>query len=109
MRQRVLTPLDRLLAGANNALRTVSAPAGRPARENPASDVGEAALDDRQRLHAADLIISKGQGNFETLNDTDRDVFFLLRPKCPVLARHLNAEIGCQILVRSGGELSASR
>ena len=56
MRQRALTPLDRLLAGANNALRTVSAPAGRPARENPASGVGEAALDDRQRAHAAGLM-----------------------------------------------------
>ena len=56
----------------------------------------------RKRFDAADLIISKGQGNFETLNDTDRDVFFLLRPKCPVLARHLNSEIGRQILVRSG-------
>lgn len=63
----------------------------------------------RKRFDAADLIISKGQGNFETLNDTDRDIFFLLRPKCAVLARHLNCELGCQIVIRSGGELSASR
>jgi ubiquinone biosynthesis monooxygenase Coq7 len=56
MRQRTLTPLDRLLAGANNALRTVSAPAGRPARENPAADVAEASLDNRQRAHAAGLM-----------------------------------------------------
>jgi damage-control phosphatase, subfamily I len=63
----------------------------------------------RQRFDAADLIISKGQGNFETLNDSDRDIFFLLRPKCAVLARHLNCELGCQIVVRSGGELSTSR
>lgn len=61
-----------------------------------------------RRFNEADLIISKGQGNFETLNDTDRDMFFLLRPKCPVLARHLNCEIGRQILVRSGAELSAA-
>jgi ubiquinone biosynthesis monooxygenase Coq7 len=56
MRERSLTPLDRLLAGANNALRTVSAPAGRPARENPASGMDEATLDDRQRAHAAGLM-----------------------------------------------------
>jgi len=63
----------------------------------------------RQRFEQADLIISKGQGNFETLNDSDRDIFFLLRPKCAVLARHLNCELGRQVVVRSGGELSASR
>ena len=63
----------------------------------------------RNRFEKADLIVSKGQGNFETLNDTDKDIFFLLRPKCAVLARHLNCELGRQIVMRSGGELSASR
>ena len=38
----------------------------------------------------ADLIIAKGQGNFETLcDDTDRPVFFLFRAKCPVVIRRL--------------------
>ncbi|UCD51737.1 MAG: DUF89 family protein [Phycisphaerales bacterium] len=63
----------------------------------------------RERFEQADLIISKGQGNFETLNDCDKDIFFLLRPKCAVLARYLNRELGCQIVVRRGGELFASR
>jgi ubiquinone biosynthesis monooxygenase Coq7 len=56
MRGRSLTPLDRLLVGANNALRTVSAPAGRPARQNPAEGVDDADLDTRQRIHAAGLM-----------------------------------------------------
>jgi len=56
MRERSLTPLDRLLVGANNALRTVSAPAGRPARENPAEGVHDASLDRRERAHAAGLM-----------------------------------------------------
>ena len=56
MRARSLTPLDRLLVGANNALRTVSAPAGRPARENPAEGVDDAGLDRRERAHAAGLM-----------------------------------------------------
>lgn len=56
MHQRSLTPLDRLLASANNALRTVSGPAGRPARRNPASGLKDAALDDRQRAHSAGLM-----------------------------------------------------
>ena len=40
----------------------------------------------QKRFREADLIISKGQGNFETLSDTDEKIFFLLRPKCAVLA-----------------------
>ena len=56
MHERHLTPLDRLLAGANNALRTVAAPAGHPARTNPAADVAEAELSDSQKAHAAGLM-----------------------------------------------------
>src|SRR5210317_2194189 len=56
MRERNLTPLDRLLAGANNALRTIAAPAGRPARKNPAAEIAEADLSDRQKSHAAGLM-----------------------------------------------------
>lgn len=56
MQTRQLTPLDKLLAGANNALRTVASPAGRPARKNPAQDVPDAELDDKQKAHAAGLM-----------------------------------------------------
>ncbi len=62
----------------------------------------------RKRFEKADLIISKGQGNFETLNECQRDIFFLLRPKCAVLARHLDCELGRQVLIRSGAVLSRS-
>ena len=41
----------------------------------------------------ADMIISKGQGNYEALSDVDRDIFFLLKAKCPVVARHLNVKV----------------
>ncbi|MBN1361800.1 MAG: DUF89 family protein, partial [Sedimentisphaerales bacterium] len=57
----------------------------------------------RRRFEKADLVISKGQGNYETLSDVDKDIFFLLRPKCAVLARHLNCELGRLILFRAGG------
>ncbi len=56
MQERNLTPLDRLLAGANNALRTIAAPAGHATRKNPAADVSEAELTDKQRQHAAGLM-----------------------------------------------------
>ena len=49
----------------------------------------------------ADLVIAKGQGNYETLSDVDKDVFFILRAKCPVIAQHLDCEIGQMIFRRS--------
>ncbi len=42
----------------------------------------------------ADLIISKGQGNYETLSETKRPIFFLLKAKCAVITSHLNTELG---------------
>ncbi len=56
MQSRNLTPLDRLLAGANNALRTIATPAGRPSRKNPASEIAESELSDEQKSHAAGLM-----------------------------------------------------
>jgi uncharacterized protein with ATP-grasp and redox domains len=54
-----------------------------------------------ERFDKADLIIAKGQGNFETLSDTEKDIFFLLQPKCAVLAQHLSCELGRLVVVRS--------
>lgn len=56
MQARKLTRLDRLIAGVDNALRTVAAPAGHSPRANPAADVDEASLDTQQKAHAAGLM-----------------------------------------------------
>lgn len=42
----------------------------------------------------ADLIISKGQGNYETLSAEQRPIFYLLKAKCPVIARSLGVKQG---------------
>ena len=55
----------------------------------------------RRKFDESDLVIAKGQGNYETLSDVDKDVFFLLQPKCQVLARHLGCEIGRLVLVKN--------
>jgi len=56
MNERRLTPLDRLLAGINDALTTVAVPAGRAARDYPAADIDEVELDARAKAHAAGLM-----------------------------------------------------
>lgn len=53
-----------------------------------------------ERFKAADLIIAKGQGNFETLSDVSgKRVFFLLKVKCPVIARDIGLPTG-RLVVR---------
>ncbi len=48
----------------------------------------------------SDLIISKGQGNYEGLSGQNAPVFFLLKVKCPIIARDLGAEVNDIILKR---------
>ncbi len=55
----------------------------------------------RQAWEDASVVIAKGQGNFEALSQTPGRVFFLLRAKCAVIARHLGLPQGSLILKRS--------
>lgn len=48
----------------------------------------------KQLFTDADLIIAKGQGNYETLTDVNKNIFFILKAKCPVIAKHLGCELG---------------
>lgn len=62
------------------------------------SDAPGTILDDcsdefRDRFRKADLIVSKGQGNFETLSDINANIFFLLKVKCPVIAEHVKLPV----------------
>lgn len=49
-------------------------------------------------LRQADLVISKGQGNYEALSDRKAGVFFLLKVKCPAVAKHIGAHVGSTVL-----------
>jgi len=55
-------------------------------------------------FHSAQVLISKGQGNFETLMHEKRpDLFFLFQAKCDVVSRHLGLEKGDMILAHGAG------
>jgi len=49
-------------------------------------------------FNTSGLVISKGQGNFEGLSDCNRQVFFLLKTKCPIISNHIGVEEGSIIL-----------
>ncbi len=58
----------------------------------------------RDAYEKADLIISKGQGNFETLDHRDPRIFFLFKAKCPIVARHAGCKTG-DVVIRTSREL----
>ncbi len=57
----------------------------------------------KHAFNCVDLIISKGQGNFETLEPGDDRIFFLFKAKCPVVADHARVKLG-DIVIRQGGQ-----
>jgi len=52
-------------------------------------------------FYDADIVIGKGQGNFETLSDADRKVYLLFKSKCNAIARHTGSRIGDIMLITS--------
>ena len=56
----------------------------------------------QRRFSAAKVVIAKGQANYETLSPGDERIFFLLKAKCPVIARDLGVETG-GLIVKQGG------
>ncbi len=51
-------------------------------------------------FNSADVVISKGHANFEALHGKRKDIFFLLRAKCDVVARVIGIEKGGFIFSR---------
>ncbi len=59
----------------------------------PGTPLASCSAEFLEAFRGADLILSKGQGNFETLSEAvseiESDIFFLLTIKCPVVGAHL--------------------
>jgi uncharacterized protein with ATP-grasp and redox domains len=58
----------------------------------------------RRLLNRAELIIAKGQANYETLSELKAPVFFLLQAKCPVVARDLAVPPRSIVLRQNNGK-----
>lgn len=57
----------------------------------------------RTRFRSAELILSKGMGNFEGLSGEQAPLFFLLQAKCPPVAHEAGVEVGRLIFLRGPG------
>ena len=47
-----------------------------------------------KRMESADIIVGKGQGNYETVDDFNGNVYLLLKIKCEIVSRHSGAPLG---------------
>jgi uncharacterized protein with ATP-grasp and redox domains len=71
------------------------------------SDIPGTVLDDcsaefREQFDSADLIIAKGQANYEALSEQREPIYFLLKAKCPVIASDIGCKVGDTLLLRPG-------
>jgi uncharacterized protein with ATP-grasp and redox domains len=66
----------------------------------PGTVIEECSEPFRQIFYDADIVIAKGQGNFETLSDTEKTIFFLLKAKCPVVSQHIGCSVGDSVISR---------
>lgn len=54
----------------------------------------------KRQFMQADLVIAKGEGNYETLSDEKKNIFFLLKVKCPVIAKDIGCQEGEMVIVK---------
>ncbi|MBL7081532.1 MAG: DUF89 family protein [Candidatus Omnitrophica bacterium] len=87
---------DAFFCGINNLARVISSGCDAP------GTILEFCSKDFLKIYKeADLIISKGQGNFEALSEEKRrPIFFLFRAKCPIVAQDIGCKVGDFILKR---------
>ncbi len=81
--------------------------------ETGSGDIGvnwdRASREFKEAFRAADIILAKGQGNFETLDETPGEIFFLLKAKCPEVAAELGVKEGALVFLRNRGRTDERR
>lgn len=66
-------------------------------------DLEECSDDFLDSYNSADLIISKGQGNYETLFNAKRTIYFMFKVKCDVIAEICGYPVGTSVLYFHNG------
>jgi len=67
----------------------------------PGTVLADCSAEFRTHFHRADMIIAKGQGNYETLSEVRAPIFFLFTVKCPLVAAQIGEPSGSLIAKKS--------
>jgi uncharacterized protein with ATP-grasp and redox domains len=62
-----------------------------------------------KKYQKADLILSKGQGNFESLSEEHLPIFFMLNVKCSVITEDIDCHIGDIVLKSQSSQSNSAR
>ncbi len=74
--------------------------------DTPGFDLTRISDEARKIYESVDLVIAKGMGNYESLNDVSKkDIYFLMKVKCSVVAASLSSEIGDIICHKGAGDV----
>jgi len=84
---------DALDVGMDKVARIISS-----GSDAPAAILSQCSREMVELFYSADMIIAKGQGNYEALDEETGNIFFLLRAKCSIIADRLGVEIGDIVL-----------
>lgn len=88
-----VTVEDALAVGMDRVAMVVS-----NGSDAPATILSQCSTELQQLFRSADIIIAKGQGNYESLEGESESIFFLLRAKCPLIAKLLGVSVGDCVL-----------
>ncbi len=89
---------DALAAGLTDKVKVIS-----NGSDAPGTILDDCSSEFRNAFEQSDLIIAKGQGNYESLSETDKHIFFLLQVKCDCVAKHLGVPAGSTALCEKDG------
>ena len=95
---------DALTVGMDKVAKIISS-----GSDAPATILSQCSPELLKMYYSADVIIAKGQGNYEALAGEDGNVFFLLRAKCPVLAESLGVQVGDAMLKQQPARGASNR
>ncbi len=87
---------DALDAGLDKVAKIVENGSGAPA-----TVLRDCSPEFREIFRQADLIISKGQGNFESLSSVKANIYFLFRVKCDLVKDHTGFSVGSLVLLKA--------
>lgn len=68
----------------------------------PGTDLSRTTEEFRRFFVEAPVVIAKGQGNFESLSDAGRTIYFLFKVKCPVVAAMAGHKVGSSVIFPGG-------
>lgn len=84
---------DARAAGLDKIVRVIDNGA-----DMPGTVLAEAPARFKKTFMQADMVLAKGLGNYETLSEPPRPVWFLFKAKCPMIAKRAGVRVGAHVL-----------